>query len=301
MSNKDFFLDHRQKPRAIRNAYDDFILSRKAMLCTESTVIYYHKTLGKFIDWLEQNNVHALEEITARTVREFLAMKAERHADSYVHSFARTIRTFVRFLESEEYVEQAITFQMPRIADRRLRVLSADEIRGLFLAASQPRERALVYFLADTGLRRSELCNVNWEDVDFGSGLCRIIQGKGKKDRSVVIGTKTRRILLCYRDTLEDSGPKMPLFQTINGTRFTANGIRSVLVRLAEKAGIPKVSVHAIRRTFVVMSLQGGMSLAVVQALMGHASPEMTLHYARLVDDDLLEAHQQHGPVDNML
>jgi site-specific recombinase XerD len=49
------------------------------------------------------------------------------------------------------------------------------------------------------------------------------------------------------------------------------------------------------------MSLKGGMSLAHVQALMGHASPIMTLEYARLVEDDLLTAHQQHGPVDSFL
>lgn len=73
-----------------------------------------------------------------------------------------------------------------------------------------------------------------------------------------------------------------------------------MLVRLSQRTGV-HVSAHALRRTFVVMSLKGGMSLAHIQGLMGHSSPKMTLHYARLVDDDLLTSHQKHGPVDNFL
>ena len=72
------------------------------------------------------------------------------------------------------------------------------------------------------------------------------------------------------------------------------------MVRLTEKTGV-KISPHALRRTFVVMALKGGMSIAHVQAIMGHATPIMTLKYARLVDEDLLSAHKEHGPVDNFL
>jgi site-specific recombinase XerD len=290
-----------QKPSVLRFVYDDFILSRKAMLCTKSTIKWYQKMLGKFIDWLEEQDIQTLEEIDAPTIRAFIAMKSEGHADSYVHSFARVIRTFMRFLYAEKHVSTSVTFDMPRVGDRHLRVLSVEEVKRLLEAAGQIRDKAMIYFLADTGVRRSEFCKLNWGDVDFPTGLCNVIQGKGKRDRSIVIGAKTRRWLMRYRKTLENSSPDMPLFQTIHGTRFKPNGIRSALLRLAEKADVPDVSIHALRRTFAVLSLQGGMNLAAVQALMGHACPDMTLHYARLVDDDLLEAHQQYGPVDNML
>ena len=71
-------------------------------------------------------------------------------------------------------------------------------------------------------------------------------------------------------------------------------------MRISEKTGI-RVSPHTLRRTFVVMTLKGGMSIAHVQAIIGHATPIMTLEYARLVDEDLLSAHKEHGPVDNFL
>jgi site-specific recombinase XerD len=55
---------------------------------------------------------------------------------------------------------------------------------------------------------------------------------------------------------------------------------------------------HSLRKPFVVISLKGGMSLSHIQSLMGHSTLKMTLHYARMSDDDLLLAHQEHGPVD---
>ena len=129
--------------------------------------------------------------------------------------------------------------------------------------------------------------------------IVTIHDGKGKKDRSTVIGITTRRTLLKYKqDVLSDDID--PLFQTTYGTRLSPSGLRSLCVRLSERTGI-HINPHALRRTFVVMSLKGGMSLAHVQALMGHKTPTMTLEYAKLVDDDLIDAHRKHGPVDRFL
>lgn len=140
---------------------------------------------------------------------------------------------------------------------------------------------------------------MNWGDVDLQSGLCLVRLGKGKKDRSTVIGITARRMLTKYKQEVPRDDFD-PLFQTTYGTRLSPSGLRSLCVRLPDRTGI-HVSPHALRRTFVVMSLRGGMSLAHVQAMMGHKTPTMTLEYAKLVDDDLIDAHRKHGPVDRFL
>lgn len=288
------------QPSRLKDCYLDFMLSRQAMLCTPRTMKFYRDTLGKFLEWLEEEGVTEPQLITARHVRAFLATFVERGcSDSYIHTFARSAKTFLRFLYAEEYIPKLISFQMPRIGEKRLPILSIEEVQKVIGACEHTRDKAVIMLMVDTGLRRSEVCSMNWEDIDLSTGMCLVKNGKGKKDRSVVIGVKTRRVLLKYKHDVS-CGPGEPLFQKRNGERLSPLGLRSLLVRLTEKTGV-KISPHALRRTFVVMALKGGMSIAHVQAIMGHATPIMTLEYARLVNEDLLSAHKEHGPVDNFL
>ncbi len=300
MSQDNLYSQKRHQPSLIRESYLDFILSRQAMLCTPRTVKFYQDTLCKFLDWLEKEAVTEPELITARQVRAFLASYAERGCkDSYVHTYARSIRTFVRFLYQEEYVPKLISFQMPRIGEMMLPVLSIEEVKRILAACETVRDKAIILLMVDTGLRRSEVCSLNWENINLRSGICMVKKGKGKKDRIVVLGVVTRRSLIAYRRKVTKTD-NSPLFQTNNGKRLSPLGLRSILLRLSNQTGI-HVTPHSLRRTFVVLSLRGGMSLAHIQTLMGHSTLKMTMYYARMSDDDLLLAHQEHGPVDSFL
>jgi integrase/recombinase XerD len=152
--------------------------------------------------------------------------------------------------------------------------------------------------MVDTGVRRKELCDLNWGDVKIGNGMVTIREGKGGKARSVVIGIKTRRALLKYRKKIEHASAS-PLFQTVHGNRFTFPGLRSCLLRISERADI-HASPHIFRRTFATLSLRSGMNPLHLQGLLGHSSLEMTRRYVSMVDNDLLEAHKAFGPIDNL-
>jgi len=285
---------------ALTDAYTDFILSRQAMLCSPKTLSWYTFTLGKVIDWLVENGVTAPDEIQARHVRAYLSEMAVREvSDSYINNHARAIRTLLRFFHTEKYIPEPVTFQMPTIAEKRLPVLSGEDVKKLVSFCREKRDKALVLLMVDTGLRRAEVCALNWGDVDISSGLVRVVRGKGGKARSVVVGATTRRALLAYRRQLYPDGDQ-PLFQTQQGNRLTGHGLRSVLLRLGERAGV-QVSPHALRRTFATMSLRAGMNLLHLQGLLGHSTIEMTRRYVQMLDDDLLEAHRVHGPIDNFL
>ncbi len=145
----------------------------------------------------------------------------------------------------------------------------------------------------------SEVISLNWGDLDIMSGLARVVRGKGGKARSVVVGATTRRSLLAYRRTLKEINNLSPIIQTRDGGRFTGGGLLQLFRRLSKKAGI-HLSPHALRRTFVILSLRAGMDVLHLQALLGHSSLDMVQHYAQMVDDDLLNAHRQYSPVDNL-
>jgi len=152
--------------------------------------------------------------------------------------------------------------------------------------------------MVDSGLRRAEVIAVNWGDVDMQSGLVRVRRGKGKKDRSSVIGATTRRALLAYRRTVSNTD-NMPLFQTREGNRFASDGFIQIFNRIKKHTGI-HVSPHVLRRTFTILSLRAGMNALHLQNLGGWASLDMVQHYAQMVDEDLLAEHKAHSPIDNL-
>jgi integrase/recombinase XerD len=282
---------------ALRDAYTDFILSRQAMNCTPSTLAFYKYTAGKFLEWIESRGVTSPDEVTARYVREYIAeLVSLGRADTTVWDHARAIKTMLFFWHNEGYTPALVKFELPKLSKKRLPVLTADQLRQI-VNACNVRDEAFVLFMTDSGLRRAETINLNWGDVDMQSGLVRVKQGKGRKDRSAVIGATTRRALLAYRKTLADR--EGVLFQSRNGTRFTGSGLLRIFHRLTKRTGI-HVTAHALRRTFVILSLRNGMDVLHLQAMLGHEDLTMIQHYAQMVDEDLLQAHKAHSPIVNL-
>jgi site-specific recombinase XerD len=141
------------------DAYTDFILSRQAMLCKPTTLRFYRFTAGKFVEWLKANSVNAPDEIAARHVRAYLAeLDGNGLSDSYIHGHARAIRTLIRFLHKEKYIPELITFEMPSIDKKRLLVLSADDLQRVIKVCHTPRDKAVILLIADSGIRRAEVC-----------------------------------------------------------------------------------------------------------------------------------------------
>jgi site-specific recombinase XerD len=282
----------------LSDAYTDFVLSRQAMQCTKATLEFYRHTAAKFLAWAEMQGASEPKQVTAFLVRQYLAGLAERgKADTTLHDNARAIRTLLRFWSDEGYCNP-VRFEMPRVAKKRLPVLSAEELKRAIDACQSKRDKALLLFLADSGLRRAEACALNWCDIDMQTGLVRVWQGKGRKDRSAVISPTVRRALLQYRRTVKTDS-NSPLFLSRNGQRLTGCGILIIFRRLSKATGL-HITPHALRRTFVILSLRSGMDVLHLQAMLGHAGLEMVQHYAQMVDDDLLQAHSQHSPIEGL-
>ena len=222
-------------------------------------------------------------------------------SDSYIQQHERVSKTFLRFCKKEGYIEEEISFELPKIASKHLRVLDISEIRQILNHCESLRDKLIITFFVDTGVRLSEFSNLNWGDINIDTGSVVIRKGKGKKFRVIGIGIKTRRLLLKYKSELgqESTNPEKPLFQTIHGKRFTPMGLRSALVRLSENSGV-KFSAHVLRRSFAKLSVKAGMNLIYIQSLMGHSNIETTRNYVQKLDSsEVLNAQKIHGTVDN--
>ena len=292
-----------RKVVALGEIYNDFILSKKSILVSDGMIRFYDFTAKRFVGWLEKEGVNNPKNIHAKHVRQFLSELANRGlSDSYLHGNARAIKTFCKFLYHEGFIKEEIKFQMPPIRKKLLPVLNAEKLNVVLSACESIRDRAIIMFMVDTGLRRAEVCSLNWEDVNLNTGVVILKKGKWSKPRSVMIGLQTRKIISEYKRKIK-APDNSPLFQNSNGKsgkRLSPTGLRSLMVRLTNKTGI-HFTCHALRRTCATLSVKAGMNLIHLQSILGHASLEMTLHYVTMLEEDLIEAHKSYGAVDKFI
>ena len=214
-------------------AFEDFILSREAMLCSPETIDFYRRMLKPFLAAANGSPP------SNRMVREFLSTVAQRGVSSAtVHAHARAVRAFVRFAYEEGWIEEPVTVRMPRLEQKRMEVLSREDVRQV-LRVCGTRDRALVMTLIDSGLRRGEALALDWDDVDLRTGAVHVRRGKGGKARVTYIGAKTRRALLRWGGG-QRSSAIFPL---------TASGGTTLMARLSRTSRV-HITFHKCRRTF---------------------------------------------------
>lgn len=173
------------------------------------------------------------------------------------------------------------------------------------------RDKALLYTLLDTGIRKSEATNLVLPDVNLENGSILVREGKGGKNRTVFIGAKARRALatyLRYRDTplinfmrrKHGMTATDALWLTDEGTPITKDGLRQIIARRARQAGVHEPGLHEFRRAFAVNSLRNGMDVITLQRLLGHSTLAVINRYLKLVSDDLKRSHERFGVVDRL-
>lgn len=277
----------------------DFILSRESMRCAPTTLEWYRYTAGMFVSWCEKQGLTSPDQININHVRRYIAeLSSGGKTGNTCHDHARAIRTLLRHWLKDKVIPEMIEFEMPKVDKKRLPTLTADQVQHV-LQHCNVRDRAIVLVLADSGVRRAEAIKLNWGDLDMNTGLLRVRCGKGRKDRSTVVGALARRALLKYMKQLNNLRPDAPLFQTQEGERFASDGFIQIFHRLSARTGI-YVSPHALRRTFAILSLRAGMDALHLQNMGGWTSLDMVNHYAQMVDEDLVQAHRSHSAMDNM-
>jgi len=258
------------------------------------TVRNYTSDLLGFFQFLKEKGIDSLKEVDKHVLRDYLQHLMEQGlVKASIARKLSAIRSFYRYLIREEIISTSpvATTSSPKL-DRRLpSFLTTDEMTRLLEApdVSTPqgqRDRALLELLYASGLRVSELANLNLEQVNLNSREIRV-WGKGSKERMVLMGEPAARALTAYlnQGRLELLGNKRSsaLFLNRYGERLTERSVQIEIQEIAEKAGIGKrVHPHMLRHTFATHLLDGGADLRVVQELLGHANLSSTQIYTHV-------------------
>ncbi len=247
-----------------------------------------------FFQFLVHKKVGTLEEVDNHVMREYIAWLMERGVVR--ESIARklsAIRSFYRYLLREGIMARnPLEMSSSPKTDRRLpSFLTIDEVIRLIEAPdlSTPqgqRDRALLELLYASGIRVSELVNLDLGQVNLNTNEIRVL-GKGAKERMVLMGEPAARALSIYlaqgRHELLGEKTSSAIFLNRYGERLIERRVQKILEKYARVAGIGKrVHPHVLRHTFATHLLDGGADLRVTQELLGHASLASTQIYTHV-------------------
>lgn len=204
------------------------------------------------------------------------------------------IRFFFIEVLKRPFVLEGLHYQRP---PRRLPVVMSDEeVLRLLDAASPLRDRALLETAYATGLRVSEVTRLQITDIDSQRMVIRVEQGKGRKDRYVML---SQSLLETLREYWRASKPRVFLFPGVGGKQpLCVSAAQKAFGKARERAGIKKpVSFHTLRHSFATHLLEDGANVRKIQALLGHRSLKTTERYTHLTEDYL---HQMRSPLDRL-
>lgn len=259
-----------------------------------NSLLAYKSDLLQWMAFLEAKG--RWEEAGRDDILAFLAaLQAEGKAPSTVGRMLVALRVFYRFLKREGWVQEDLgsCLDLPKLAELLPDVLTMAEMEAL-LAVPDPetavgaRDRAILHVLYASGLRVSELCGLNIEDVGEDA-LC--VRGKGAKVRIVPIAKSALFTVDDYLLSFRQEGSERALFLSERGKRIHRAAVWRQIKRHAAKAGILKpISPHTLRHCFATHLLENGADLRVIQEMLGHASIATTDRYTHLTTKHLRDA-----------
>jgi integrase/recombinase XerD len=301
-----------------------FYLAKAAEGISKNTLIEYTKDFRHFSLWLGDRDVTAL---TPSDLKVFLAgLRLVNHVSSRplspktIYNTWVALRSLYRFLEEESALPDGNPMKSvpaPKAQTSVILPLGEEEVKTILVACDRKppaaakdgrrvysakrltsaRDRAIVLFLLDSGVRASELCDLQLADVDQATGRVIVRSGKGGKGRVTYLGKHCRRALWRYLNR-ESRTPADPLFLSVEGRPLTPNSLDHVFRGLEKRSGVQNLHPHRLRHTFATQFLRNGGNLLALQRLLGHTSLQMVKRYAEVAEADLQTLHETGSPVD---
>ncbi len=254
------------------------------------TVEIYDRALHKLLSFAGNK---VLSSVIPRDVDLYRAHRLSEVSPTSVNIDLRTLRaafyTAVRWKLIPENPFKKVPFV--RIPDRQPAYLTKEDFEGLLPLVSERWLRELIIASVSTGMRRGELLNLRWKDLDFERRLINIqssdiFRTKGGKRRSVPMNDIVSQIL--WEKAQRSLGEYV---FTLHGRKIDGNWVTCKFRRYIRRAGLnPKLHFHSLRHTFATWLVQGGVSIYEIQKLLGHSNIAVTQIYSHLTSSELHDA-----------
>ncbi len=268
-----------------------YLASKKLDGLSPKTLKNYQYNLMIFANYLRK----PLATINAMDLRMYLAQRCKGLKPSSVNGQISILKSFFGWLANEEYIPKNPTTKLKQTKEpKRVRhAMTEEEIELLRQACKTDREKALIEFLISTGCRLSEVVGVNKDNINWYE-MSLFVIGKGNKERKVYFNTKAKILLKKYLDSRKDNNEALFVTSKKPHTRLGGRSIQREIQKIAHRAGMDKsIYPHLFRHSFATHKLNSGMSLPVIQHLMGHENPSTTQIYAELSEENVMHEYKK--------
>lgn len=287
-------------------AYENYLA--KVKQASGNTISSYMRDIRQFVDWLHQKEGGDILNATNKDVCDYLSfMQSQGKSGATASRSLASLKNFFSYAVSSGFLEKSPVsdgIHVERGEKKLPQILTGKEVE---LLLAQPvcsdakgyRDKAMLEVMYATGMRVSELVELNVEDVNLELSVVKC--GGEKKSRVIPLYPAALRALTDYiqeaRPTLIVEPTESALFVNISGTRMSRQGFWKILKFYQVKAGIEKeITPHTLRHSFAVHLLENGADLGSLQELMGHSDISSTQMYAHMLNQKIKSVYQKCHP-----
>lgn len=273
---------------------------------SQKTIENYDRYLKKFLFWAKINDAEQINGNLIRNFRLYLNRYQDRKGlplkKITQNYYVIAIRSFLKYLAKQDIKTlQAEKVEIGKTPGREVEFLENSEVKRILDMTDgtdfkSKRDRAILELLFSSGLRVSELVNIDRDKLNLKSGELSV-RGKGQKIRVVFISDSASHAIMEYLKKREDTDPAL-FVRDVKGLkkddlRLTARSVQRIVKRRSTAAGIIKsVHPHTLRHSFATDLLMNGADIRSVQEMLGHASITTTQIYTHITNPRLKEVHK---------
>jgi len=289
----------------IARCYEIFLTDRKISGCSEATIRFYEYVIGKLLRYIEENGLDSsVASIHQHILPFFSHLQQQNLSPSTYHTLFRGLRAFTRFLHQEGYVKDEIRLPKVKQPHTAISPLNPSQMKTILNSFDTKtyldmRDYAIVRLFLDTGMRLSELSQLQLNEVNLEEGFV-LVHGKGAKDRYVPIGRSTTKCLWNYikKRAVIDVNTNPYLFLTQRGTTLSARGVQIIFRSLKKKLNLDgrKLSPHLLRHSFALAYIENGGDPFSLQRILGHTDQTTTSKYVNMARSNVKSQHSKYSP-----
>lgn len=290
----------------IIHVYENYLT--KVKHASGNTVSSYMRDIRQFSDWLENMGRGSVLSATQQNISSYLTyLQNQGKSGATASRTLASLKNFYTYAVSAGFLEGSPVTDQIHVdrGERKLpKILTGREVE---LLLSQPsgtdskgiRDKAMLEVMYATGIRVSELIDLNLEDVNLDLGIVRCTSAK--KSRVIPLYPAALKALGTYisevRPLMVANSFEKALFVNVGGTRMSRQGFWKILKHYQTKAGIEKdITPHTLRHSFAVHLLENGADIGALQELMGHSDISSTQLYASLVNNKVKSVYEKCHP-----
>ncbi len=286
-------------------AYENYLA--KVKQASENTVSSYLRDIRQFAAWLKQEVGLDVLGASQQNISDYLMhLEQDGRSGATVSRNLASLRNFYAYLVSSGFLAQTPigNIRVDRGEKKLPQILTGREIEQLLaqpvcIDAKGFRDKAMLEVLYATGMRVSELIELDVDDVNLEMGLIRC--AGAKKTRAIPVYPAALRALSVYihevRGTMLATPQESALFVNVSGTRITRQGFWKILKHYQSTAHIDKeITPHTLRHSFAVHLLENGADLGSLQEMLGHSDISSTQMYTHMVNQKLKAVYEKCHP-----